>query len=512
MPTVKEITDLLRPLSPKGNALIAQAYAFAEEVHKDHKRYSCEPYFNHLFETAKILAELGMGAATISAGLLHDSIEDVGIKTETLRQKFGDDIVMLVDGVTNLGHIKYRGHDRYSENMRRFFIASSKDLRVLIVKLADRLHNMRTLGFVPKEKQKRIAVETLEIYAPIAYRLGIRKVSRELQDLALPFAHPEDFARTSALLSSKQSELEYRLAKFHQALLAEFAKQEIEPVGTTKRLKSLYSLYIKLTHKNWEIEKIYDLLAVRIIMTTIEDCYRALGVVHALWRPLPKRIKDYIAFPKPNGYRSLHTTVFTGDGGTVEIQIRTEEMHQEAEYGIAVHFAYKELTREKTRNISYLDWAKRFFSALLSWRPAQLTKQNAATPAEKQNGDAPHWIRQLGDLDSSGEEREFWERLRSDAFNNRIFIFTPKGDVVDLPVNSSPIDFAYAIHSDLGDRLTGAKVNSKLVGIDTALKNGDIVEILTKKNAHPSSKWLEYAKTAVARKHIRTALHAKILH
>jgi len=512
MPTPKEITDLLRDPTPEKIALIGKAYGFAEEAHKDHKRYSCEPYFNHLFETAKILAELGMGAATVSAGLLHDSIEDVAVSPETLKKEFGEEIVMLVEGVTNLGHIKYHGHDRYSENMRRLFIASSRDLRVLIIKLADRLHNMRTLGFVPREKQKRIAIETLEIYAPIAYRLGIRKVSREMQDLALPFAHPEDFARTTALLATKQSELEHRLTKFHPALLAEFAKQNITASEATKRLKGLYSLYIKLTHKNWEIEKVYDMLAVRVIMKTVEDCYRALGAVHSLWRPLPGRIKDYIAFPKPNGYRSLHTTVFTGDGGTVEIQIRTEEMHQEAEYGIATHFAYKELAREKTRDASYLDWAKRFFSALLLWRPKQ-QKTTSALPTETPGGETPpHWVRQLGDLDSSGEEREFWERLRSDVFNNRVFIFTPRGDVVDLPADASPIDFAYAIHSDLGGHLVGAKVNGKLVGIDSALKNGDIVEILTKKNARPSLKWLEIAKTAVARKHIRTALHAKVLH
>ncbi len=508
MATVQEIIALMKNPSPEGTALVTKAYTFAETVHQGHTRFSKEPYFNHLFETAKILAELGMGAAAISAGFLHDCIEDVNVLPETLKKEFGEEIVMLVEGVTNLGHIKYHGHDRYSENMRRLFIASSRDLRVLIIKLADRLHNMRTLGFVPKEKQKRIAVETLEIYAPIAYRLGIRKVSRELQDLSLPFAHPEEFARTSALLATKQSELDHRLLKFRTSLFAELAEQKIPVRKETHRIKGLYSLYRKLLNKNWDIEKIYDMLAVRVIVGTIDDCYRVLGVVHALWRPLPGRIKDYIAFPKPNGYRSLHTTVFTGDGGTVEIQIRTEEMHQEAEYGIAIHFAYKELKGRKTEEVSYIDWAKRFFSTLLSWRPVK-PPETPASPTTRQDGDTPMWVRQLGDLDFASEEREFWERLRADFFKNRVFIFTPKGDVVDLPADSSPVDFAYAIHSDIGEHLVGAKVNGKLVGIDTPLKNGDIAEILVKRNARPTAKWLEFAKTAVARKHIRAALLSK---
>ncbi len=510
MPALKEILDTLKNLSGEDSALIARAYAFAEEAHQGHERYSREPYFTHLFETAKILTELGMGPKTIAAGFLHDSIEDVGVLPETIEKEFGAEILMLVEGVTNLGHIKYHGHDRYSENMRRLFIASSRDLRVLIIKLADRLHNMRTLGFVPKEKQERIALETLEIFAPIAYRLGIRKVSRELQNLAFPFVYPEEFARTSALLAVKQSGLERELERFHRALLAEFAKQKIEHRALTRRIKGLYSMFVKLKSKNWEIEKIYDVLAIRVIVDTIEDCYRALGSVHALSHPLPGRIKDYIAFPKPNGYRSLQTTVFTGDGGTVEVQIRTEEMHREAEYGIAMHFAYKELQERKNTDSSYLNWARRFFSTLLSWRgkgtkdPKTTESRSAAQP-----DDTPHWVRQLGDLDASGEKREFWERLRSDVFKNRIFIFTPKGDVVDLPADSSPIDFAFAIHSDIGEHLVGARVNGKLVGIDSALKNGDIVEILTKKNAHSSARWLLFAKTAMARKHIRAALLQK---
>lgn len=487
-------------------ALVERGYIFAEKAHSNHRRYSGEPYFNHLFETAKILAEFGMNGSTMVAGLLHDSIEDVGVKPETIKNEFGEEILMLVEGVTKLGHLHYRGVYRYSESMRRLFVSSSKDLRILIIKLADRLHNMRTLRFVPKEKQKRIAMETLEIYAPIAYRLGIRKINRELQDLSFPFAYPEQYSRVTALLAAKQSELEKRLTKFHRELLRELAEQKIKVITTSRRIKCLYSLYMKLIHKDWDIEKIHDMLAIRIIVETVEDCYQALGVIHSVWRPLPGRIKDYIAFPKPNGYRSIHTTVFSKDGGTVEIQIRTEEMHRESEYGVATHFVYKELTEKKVSEESYLNWAKRILTGLISWSAGRPADIQAPQNGDGAFADIPAWVRQLSDLDSVVEEQDFWERLRADAFKNRIFIFTPKGDVVDLPADSSPIDFAFAIHSDIGEHMIGAKVNGKLVGIDTPLKNGDIVEILTKQSAHVSPKWLSFTRTTLAKKHIKNAL------
>ena len=285
----------------------------------------------------------------------------------------------------------------------------------------------------------------------------------------------------------------------------------------------MYSLYIKLRSRDWDPEKIYDMLAVRVTVKTMEDCYRALGAVHALWRPLPGRIKDYIAFPKPNGYQSLHTTVFTGDGGTVEIQIRTEDMHRESEYGVAAHFEYKERAGLKEPDPSYIAWAKKLLSALVSWRspaaPAAsaLAQGHAKNPVEEaaprnrmeENGnesDIPAWVRRLGEIGSTTEEKEFWEHLKDDFFKNRVFIFTPKGDVVDLPVDSRPVDFAYAIHSDIGDHMHGAKVNGKLASLDTALKNGDIVEIQTRAASHPTQKWLEVSRTTLAKKHIRAAL------
>ncbi|OHA21408.1 MAG: hypothetical protein A2849_00285 [Candidatus Taylorbacteria bacterium RIFCSPHIGHO2_01_FULL_51_15] len=497
-----EITDLMRSQKVGDIALVGKAYAFAEEAHKGHKRYSGEPYFLHLHETAKLIAELGADAPAVAAGLLHDSIEDVSVKPETIKKEFGSDVLMLVEGVTKLGHLRYSGVDRYSESMRRLFIASSKDLRVLIVKLCDRLHNMRTLQHVPKQKQLRIAKETLEIYAPIAYRLGIRKVNRELEELSFPFAYPAEFERVRKLLNAKKSELLKKLDKFHKSVLKGFARQHVPIISTEERLKGHYSLYMKLRNREWDFEKIYDILAIRVVVKNIEDCYRALGAIHGIWRPLPGRIKDYIAFPKPNGYRSLHTTVFTGSGGVVEIQIRTEEMHRESEYGVALHADYKEQERPQKHGSK-----KTFFGSLISWRGKSAPeKGKALLHVEDVGSGVPAWVRQLGDLDSTMDEQEFWEHLREDFFKNRIFIFTPKGDVVDLPTDSTSLDFAYAIHSDIGDHLVGAKVNGKLVSIDTRLQNGDIVEILTRKDARVTSKWLTVAKTSIAKKHIRNAL------
>ncbi len=503
MPSVNDILGLLNQPSAAESALIEKAYEFASVAHKGHKRYSGEPYFSHLFETAKILAELGAGVAAVVAGLLHDSIEDTRIRPEAIQKEFGEEILMLVEGVTKLGHIRYRGVDRYSESMRRLFIASAKDLRVLIVKLADRLHNMRTLSHVPKEKQRRIAQETLEIYAPIAYRLGIRKVNRELEELAFPFAYPAEYERVVATVRLKEPALRKTLQKFHKVVLKGLARQNISVRASTLRLKGLYSLYGKLRRREWDVEKVYDLLAIRIIVQNIEDCYRALGVVHGYWRPLPGRIKDYISFPKPNGYRSLHTTVFTGEGDVVEIQIRTVDMHRESEYGVAAHFGYKESARgERQSGLAAL--GEKLYRGLLSWRATGIGNGEGVLAGERSG--IPHWVKELGNVNAAVEEQEFWRELREDFFKGRIFVFTPKGDVIDLPLESCPIDFAYAIHSDIGDHLAGAKVNGKLVSIDTCLKNGDIVEILAKSGAKPTPKWLELTKTSVAKKHIRNAL------
>lgn len=516
MHSPRDITDLIKNPAPGELELVGKAFTFAAEAHKDHKRYSGEPYFNHLFETAKMLAELGMDGAAIAAGFLHDSIEEGGVTPETLEREFGAEVLMLVEGVTKLGHFRYRGIDRYSESLRRLFIASARDIRVLIIKLADRLHNVLTLEFVPTHKRERIAKETLEIYAPIAYRLGIRRINRELEEGAFPFAYPAEYSRVRALLHVKGRELVKKLEKFNKALHKQLARQGVSFIETHRRIKGLYSLYVKLKNKDWDVAKIHDMLAIRVIVGSVEDCYRALGAVHASWRPLPGRIKDYIAFPKPNGYQSLHTTVFTGDGGVVEMQIRTAEMHRECEFGVAAQFAYKE--QERRAPVRETSWAKRMLAALVSWRAksthedetdaATLAAAGAVAAAKPERGEAkggvPSWVRELGRF--AKEEQTFWEHLNDDFFKNRVFVFTPLGDVVDLPSDSNPIDFAYAIHSDIGDHLTGAKVNDKMVSLETALKNGDIVEVLTKPAAHPSRKWLSLAHTSVAKKHIRNAL------
>jgi GTP pyrophosphokinase len=495
--TVKEVINLMQDPTKEDAALVEKAYAFAETAHKDHTRYSGEPYFKHLFETAKTLAELGMGATTIAAGFLHDSMEDVGVKPETIEKEFGGEILFLIEGVTKLGKLKYRGAKRHTESLRKLFVATSEDIRVLIIKLCDRLHNMQTLSHVPPEKQKRIALETLEIYAPLAYRLGMRKFTRELEDLAFPYVYPAEYKQVKELLKKKTREIEDDLVKMVNSLKKELAKNGLTKFHSDYRIKSLYSLYKKLIRKEMDIEKIYDISAIRVIVESIADCYKVLGIIHGSWRPLPGRIKDYIAFPKPNGYRALHTTIFTGGGSIVEVQIRTEEMNREAEFGIASHLSYKG-TIEKVSTNPNLIWLRRLL-------PYQ--RLVGKTPVKATFTDVPQWIKHLAqEQERSAEPKQFLKNLRSDFFEHRIFVFTPKGDVVDLPVHSSPIDFAYAIHSAIGGHMFGVKVNGKMAAIDAPLKNGDIVEILTRPGSKPSRKWLDVAKTVAARQHIRSAL------
>lgn len=513
MTEVKAILEKMNGATPEDLAFVERAYHFAAEAHKDHKRLSGEPYLAHLVETARELAKLGMGPKTVAAGLLHDSIEDVGVSPETLEQSFGKEVRFLVEGVTKLGHLKYRGAERHRESLRKLLVATGKDARVLIIKLMDRLHNMRTLRHVPEEKRTRIALETLEIYAAIAHRLGIGIVRRELEDLAFEHAFPEEFAATRKLLTEKSKETMERLQKMSRTLHKELGQEGMKGFHADYRVKGLYSLWRKLERKGGDLEKIYDIAALRVIVKDVPECYRVLGIVNNLWQPLPNKIKDYIAFPKPNGYRSIHTTVFAGDGGIVEIQIRTEEMHREAEYGITAHVIYKEAdspdspaNRSGGSKQSSFDWIK---SLIPSFRRMAAQKEQVAEQAPEQGRarygaqGGPEWLQ---DLTEDAETEDFETTLKTDIFTARVFVFTPTGDVVDLPVNSSPIDFAYAIHSDIGDHVFAAKINGKLESLDTTLHNGDIVEILTKRSATPKSKWLDFAKTTLARRHIRIAL------
>jgi len=504
MDGAKDIVSTMHSPTVEDTALVEKAYEFAALAHKEHKRFSGEPYINHLYATAKSLAELGMGAKTIAAGLLHDTIEDMGIKPEVIEKEFGKEILFLIEGVTKLGHLKYHGTERHRESLRKLLVATGKDVRVLIIKLMDRLHNMRTLEFVPEAKRQRIALETLEIYAAIAHRLGMGVVRKELEDLAFEYAYPQEYAEAQKLLTEKTRETQARLEEMTRMLEVELKKNDIAKFDTNYRVKGLWSLWQKLKRKGGDVSKVYDIAALRIIVENVADCYRVLGLVNNLWQPLPNKIKDYIAFPKPNGYKSLHTTVFAGDGGIVEVQIRTKEMHQEALFGIAAHVIYKERSPASPARGTSFDWIR---SLIPGFRRGTANIANDSENLKNVRAvtrEAPEWLQNLEA--SELDDTDFETALRTDIFSHRVFVFTPKGDVVDLPARATPIDFAYAIHSDLGNHVAGAMVNGKLVPLDTELHNGDIVEIQTKKNAHPKQKWLDFVKTTVARRHIRNIL------
>ena len=511
MTTVKEIVGEMGGATAEDIAVVEKAYEFSKKAHESQKRYSGEPYFVHPSATAKTLAEYGMDATTIVAGLLHDAVEDARVSRADVEKEFGKELLFIVDGVTKLGTHKYRGAERHAESLRRLLVATASDIRVLIVKLADRKHNMETLEYVPEPKRRRIALETLEIYAPIADRLGIGKMKRALEDLAFPYVDPDAAAHTAEVRKLKTQETEVGLAKIQKELEREFVKKDLKNFRTAIRMKGLWSLHQKLKRKHDDISLIHDIAALRIIVPSIEDCYATLGVVHALYKPLPGEFKDYIAFPKPNGYRSLHTTVVTPEAGIVEIQIRDETMHRRAQFGIASHMSYKQLGKEiekLNKNVQKSRFSSLSFAWVRSLIPS-LMKFSKKNSGGEMNAvmKVPPWLAELAEAhtDIAGSE-EFVEGLKEDFFSHRVFVFTPKGDVIDLPVSSTPIDFAYAIHSDLGDHLQGAKVNGKLVSFDTTLGNGEVVEIIRRDSAHPSPKWLDIVKTSLARRHIRSAL------
>lgn len=475
MPDAKNIIHLIEGgITKKEEETLIKAHDFAKRAHEGQKRMSGEPYFIHVYETAKILAKLGMDVKTITAGFLHDTLEDTKTTEEDIKKEFGEEILFLIKGVTKLGTLKYRGHERHVESLRKFFVAMSNDLRVVIIKFADRLHNLKTLQYIREDKQKRIAIESIEVYAPLANRLGMGKLKGEIEDAAFPFAFPKEYAQVEEIIKEKKDSYQKHLSEVQKELGKELKKNKIKVLEMDYRLKHKYSLWKKLQKYDMDIEKIHDIVALRIIVGTIEDCYKVLGTIHSIWKPLPGRIKDYIAFPKPNGYQSIHTTIITRGSGAAEIQIRTQEMHAEAAYGVAAHFAYK--NEEGGKKI-------------------------------KKDKSKFKWIEELKDLKHMpSDPKKFLEHLKMDFFSDRIFVFTPKGDVIDLPENSSPIDFAYAIHSDIGDHVSASRINGKMIQITSTLKNGDIVEILTKSDAHPSSKWLDHTKTNVAKKHIKSYL------
>jgi len=460
--------------------LIDRAYLFAEDAHKGQKRATGEPYFNHALATANNLASWGMDETIVAAGLLHDVVEDTSVTIEEIGKEFGEDIASLVDGITKLGQVKYRGDSAQAENLRKLILAMAEDLRVILIKLADRLHNIKTLAPLPEDKRERIALETMEIYAPLAYRLGMQWLSGELQDLAFPYAYPEEYEWIIKNVKDRYDERESYLRKLEPTVRKHLEEADIELVSIDFRAKRYASLYKKLLKNDMDIDSIYDLVAFRIIVKDVEACYGTLGIIHSLWPPLPGRIKDYIATPKQNGYRSLHTTILGPKQKLIEFQIRTNEMHLEAENGIAAHWAYEEQKNTK------------------SYRRRRTSKANTKELA---------WVEQLRSWQNDfADPNEFIDAFKIDFLKDRIFTITPKGGVVDLPYGATPVDFAYHIHTDIGNTCVGAKVNGKIVTLDHKLQSNDVVEIITKRNKKPSESWLDFVATSSAKSHIRNGL------
>lgn len=459
--------------------LIKKAFDYASTIHQNQKRFSGEPYIHHPATVSLNTASLQLDAETVAAALLHDTAEDGGT-LKAIKKNFGDEIAFLVKGVTKVNKIKYHGAERSAESMRRMFLAIAGDIRIVIVKLIDRLHNMETLWALPSpQKRMRIAMETLEIYAPLADRLGMGEIKDELEDLAFHYVYPQEFKWVKKEISRRIPLREQYLTHVIPLVSKELAREDIQPIEISARAKHLYSTWKKLLRKDMDWERILDLVAVRVVVDDIENCYAALGLVHALWPPMPGRIKDYIALPKPNGYQSLHTTVFCLNGKPTEFQIRTKAMHKEAEYGIAAHWFWNEKGKPKNSGKAH--------ETKFSWVNQLQT-----------------WQKEFRKNKNSSEE--FLESLKIDFFKDRIFVLTPEGDVIDLPEGSTPIDFAYHIHSEIGDRAVGAKVNSKLVSFHYQLASGEVVEILTQKNKKPNAEWLSFVKTSIARSRIRSAV------
>src|SRR3989344_5116502 len=413
----------------RSSDLIRRAYDFAQKAHQGQKRKNGEPYFNHPVAAAKTCAEWGLDEITVAAALLHDTVEDTGCPLETIKQNFGEEAAFLVDGVTKISKVRYRGLEAKVENLRKFILYLSQDIRVILIKLADRLHNMQTLAALPPQKQKRIAIETMDIYAPLAYRLGMQKLSGQLEDLAFPYLYQQEYKWLIKNIQGKYEEREQYARRIQPVLENELKVNNINLVRLDSRAKRYTSLYKKLLRHDMNIENIHDLVALRVIVENVEDCYAALGIIHKIWLPVPNRFKDYIAMPKPNGYRSLHTTVFGPENKITEVQVKTGQMHDEAENGIAAHFAYHQGKDTK----AYL-------------------KGIASFADQKELA----WVQQLRNWQKEfTEPNEFLSSLKIDFFNNRIFALTPKGEGLVLPVGATPVDFAYQIHTDIGDSCVG---------------------------------------------------------
>ncbi|MBI2459053.1 MAG: bifunctional (p)ppGpp synthetase/guanosine-3',5'-bis(diphosphate) 3'-pyrophosphohydrolase [Parcubacteria group bacterium] len=477
--TISQIINDFKKNNPGADTtMIRLAYDFAVKAHAGQKRKSGEPYIQHCLHTAFTLVQIKADLETIIAGLLHDIPEDTEFTLADIEKNFGKETASLVEGITKLSKIKYRGIERYRESLRKMFLAMAQDLRVILIKFADRLHNLRTLEYLPLEKRQRIARETLEIYAPVAGLLGVWRLKLQMEDICFKYLYQEDYKKLAYKYEvEKKLEHNQYIQKVKNLLGAKLREAKI-PFKITSRFKNLYSIYLKLRKKERKFDEIYDVFALRIIVPDIADCYKALGIIHALWRPNPGRFKDYIAVPKPNGYKALHTTVYGPGGKPAEFQIRTKEMDDGAKYGIAAHWFYK-LDGGRGKN------------------------------AHRQ----PAWVKEILNIQKETENTsDFIKQIEFDVFNDRIFVFTPKGDVFDLPEGSTPIDFAYYVHSDVGNQAISALVNDKIAPLDVELKNGDLVEIITdKKRKGPNRDWLKFIKTATARNKIKQNLRRSVL-
>ena len=470
MQSRQEFLDEIIELNPKYDIeLIGRAYDVAAKMHEGQLRKSGEPYLIHPMAVVKILAELGMDEDTLVAGLLHDVVEDTEYTNEQLRQEFGEEVELLVDGVTKIGSLQYENkEERQAETLRKMVLAMSKDIRVLIIKLADRLHNLRTINYMTPNKIVEKCSETLDIYAPLASRLGIYSIKFELEDICMRYLWPDEYQELTNEIHEKKEEREADLNRIIDEVNEALKDADID-YDIYGRTKHFYSIFRKMKYQNKQLDEIFDLMAVRIIVDTVKDCYAILGIVHSMWTPIPGRFKDYIAMPKPNMYQSLHTTVIGDTGDPFEIQIRTKEMHRIAEYGIAAHWKYKEGVSADQEEVK------------LSWLRQSL-----------------EWQKEMDN------PKEFLETLKMDLFENQVFVFTPKGDVMELPAGSTPLDFAFKVHSEVGAKCVGAKINGKMVTIDHKLENGDIVEIVTSSNSSgPSIDWLKIVKSPTARTKIR---------